>query len=49
MLCSAAFIEEDERQNENFVLEFQACGARHSGVGCSFSDHQADGCHSVEM
>lgn len=29
MLCSAAFIEEDERQNENLVLESQTCGPRH--------------------
>lgn len=49
MLCSAAFREEDERQNENLVLESQACGPRHPGVGCSFPDQQADGCCSVEM
>lgn len=32
MWRSAAFIEEDERQNENLVLESQARGPRHPGV-----------------
>lgn len=38
ILYPAAFIEEDERQNESLVLISQAWGPGHPGVGCLSSE-----------